>query len=473
MDGLPDVVVLKVFSFLSVADLGQVSRVCYQWQRIAYDHSLWKAVNLRRFAGSINEEILTALIRTRFSPQLVTLNLGGCRISHEVLMELTRKCKHLRYLIFGRGSKLRSPLLKRSVVYEFPPELELLELRPVKGDFTFMRRISRHFCSVKYLGIGVMSSKGAVPHIFTKMQQLVILDCTNCDTITDEVLAKVGQSCPLLESVCLNGCKLVYGTTFSEFLSCCKRLKTLLLRYTPVRDECFQCYSWKNIRLEEIDISACAQLTHVGLISLVSRMHSLRYLNLSYCGVGRAVTDEVLLEMATQRSCMNLEMLDVRWSLTLTPDALFTLAQAAPFLKCLGVYQSSNISPAAMAEVLVALPRLEVLEYGAFGKAALSDTMLIPNLIRHCKLLRSLSLINFASLDSGSDSIVLNALSEGCQVLNRINLCEPDPSLLALVHRAPESTKSKITQRWQCVLPPPVHTLDTVIAGLRYSHPPE
>ncbi|EDO40357.1 predicted protein, partial [Nematostella vectensis] len=150
------------------------------------------------------------------------------------------------------------------------------------------------------------------------MQQLVILDCTNCDTITDEVLAKVGQSCPLLESVCLNGY------------------------------ECFQCYSWKNIRLEEIDISACAQLTHVGLISLVSRMHSLRYLNLSYCGVGRAVTDEVLLEMATQRSCMNLEMLDVRWSLTLTPDALFTLAQAAPFLKCLGVYQSSNISPAAM-----------------------------------------------------------------------------------------------------------------------------
>lgn len=471
MDGLPDVVLLKIFSFLPIADLGRACRVCSQWQRIAYDHTLWKYVNLRRFSSNMTEEMLQNLIRTRFSSQLVSLNFGGSKVSHEVFMELSRKCKHIKHLVFGRGSKLKSGCLKRPATYEFPSELELLELRPVKGDFSFIRRISRHFCSIKYLGIGVMTSKGNIPYLFTKMQQLVILDCTNCDTVTDDVLSKVGQNCPLLESVCLNGCKMIYGSTFSEFLACCPRLKTLLLRYTPVRDECFQVYSWNNVQIEEIDISACAQLTQIGLISLVSKMQSIKYLNLSYCGVGRAVTDAVLLEMASRRSCLKLQMLDVRWSLTLTPDALFALAQAAPSLKCLGVYQSSNITPAAMAEVLIALPRLEVLEYGAFGKAALSDSMFIPNLIQCCKYLSSLSLINFASLEINSDTIVLSALAEGCPSLRRINLCEPDQTLLALVQRAPSHTRAKITQKWQCVLPPPIHTLDTVIASLRYNHP--
>lgn len=471
MDELPDVILLKIFSYLPLADLGRASRVCYQWQIIAYDHSLWKAVNLRRVANNMTEELLQSLIKTRMSPLLSSLHFGGCKVSHVVFMELARKCKRIKHLVFGRGSKLKGSCMKRPATYDFPSELELLELRPVKGDFSFIRRISRHFCSLKYLGIGDTTSKGNFPHIFTKLNNLVILDCTNCATFTDDVLSKVAQNCPLLESVCLNGCKTVFGLTFSEFLSSCPRLKTLLLRYTPIRDECFSFRAWNNVQLQEIDISACAQLTQIGLCNLVSRMKSIRYLNLSYCGVGRAVTDAVLLEMASRRNCANLEMLDVRWSLTLTPDALFALAQASPKLKCLGVYQSSNISSAAMAEVLIALPRLETLEYGAFGKAALSDSMFIPNLIRYCKIIKSLSLINFASVDANSDTIVLNALSEGCAVIRRINFCEPDPSLLGLIQRVTNFTRSKITQKWQCVLPPPVHTLDTIIASLRYSHP--
>ena len=149
-----------------------------------------------------------------------------------------RKCKSLRYLIFSRGSKLRPPSPPpkyTETTYEFPSQLELVELRPIKGDFSFLGRITRHFCEVKYLGIGNNSSKGAVPSMFTKMQRLVILDCTNCDTMTDDVIGKVAECCPLLESFCLNGCTYVYGWTFCTLFRSYSPLRTLLLRYTPVR----------------------------------------------------------------------------------------------------------------------------------------------------------------------------------------------------------------------------------------------
>ena len=468
IEKLPEVVLLKVFSFLSLADLGRVAKVCWIWRRIAYDRSLWRCVNLRRYAANLDEDTFHMLMRTRFSHRLTTLNLGGCRFSHCLLNELSRRCKHLKCIIFGRGSKLRQPSTKREISYDFPSELELVELRPVKGDFNFLRRISRHFCNVKHLGIGGSSSKGIVPHVFAKMQQLVILDCTNCDMMNDEVISKIAQSCHALESLCLNGCKYIYGRTFSELFLNCTGLKTLLLRYTPVRDDCFHIREWSYVPVEELDISACTHITHIGLVSLIVRVKTLIYLNLSYCGVGRAVTDEVLLQMVSKNSCSRLEMLDVRWSLALTPGALHKLCRNAPNLKCLGVYQSSNINTPAMANILRVLSRLEILEYGAFGKASISDSLFIPNLIQHCPNIRIISLINFTSLNILTDGALFNALVERCPRLQRINLCEPDQTLLALISQVTPQCRSKVTQRWQCVLPPPAHTLDSIISKINY-----
>ena len=469
MERLPEILLLKIFSFLTITELGKVAKVSLQWRRIAYDHALWKKVNLKRYP-MMCEDTLCMLIRTRFSPFISVLNLGGCRVTHDVFIELSKRCRNLKYLIFGRGSKLRQPTTRRAS-YEFPSELEMLELRAVKGEFGFLRRLTRRLCNLKYLGIGNASSRGAMPHIFNKLQQLVMLDCTNCDTITDESVLKVAENCQLLESLCLNGCKHVYGRTFLSLLTSCPRLRTLLLRYTPLRDESLQLREWSQVPIEELDISACTNVTQIGLLSLLSRLRSLTYLNLSYCGVGRAVSDAVLIQMATQNTTAKLEMLDVRWSLHITPDALCALLRVCPVLRCLGVYQSTAITTSAMADILRALPKLETFEYGAYGRASLSDSMFIPNMIRHCPGLRSISLINFTTVDSFADGVLLDTLAENCTSLQRINLCEPDPSLIALLSLAPARTRSKVTQRWQCVLPPPAHTLDSVIAHISYSPP--
>ena len=206
----------------------------------------------------------------------------------------------------------------------------------------------------------------------------------------------------------------------------------------------------------------------LGLIRLLTQIKSFRYLNLSYCGIGRAVTDSVLIAMTSYGSSKNIEMLDIRWSMNVTPHVLRDFLKSCPSLKCLGIYQSSHIDCNAMAELLQCLPRLEILEFGAFGKASISESFLFPNLVQHCPELKALSLINFLSLNPYSDGQLFGRLLNGCLKLERINLCEPDPTLTSLIGSIRVTTTAKITQRWQCVLPAPDITLDAVMNQLSY-----
>lgn len=161
-------------------------------------------------------------------------------------------------------------------------------------------------------------------------------------------------------------------------------------------------------------------------------------------------------------------MLDIRWSMNITPQVLREFLKSCPNLKCLGVYQSSHINCNAMAELLDCVPKLEILEFGAFGKASISESFLFPNLVRHCPQLKALSLINFLSLNPYTDGQLFGRLLNGCSRLERINLCEPDPTLTSLIGSIRVTTTAKITQRWQCVLPAPDVTLDAVMNQLSY-----
>ena len=205
-----------------------------------------------------------------------------------------------------------------------------------------------------------------------------------------------------------------------------------------------------------------------GLIRLLTQIKTFRYLNLSYCGIGRAVTDSVLIAMTSYGSSAQIEMLDIRWSMNITPQVLREFLKSCPNLKCLGIYQSSHINCNAMAELLDCVPKLEILEFGAFGKASISESFLFPNLVRHCPQLKALSLINFLSLNPYTDGQLFGRLLNGCSRLERINLCEPDPTLTSLIGSIRVTTTAKITQRWQCVLPAPDVTLDAVMNQLTY-----
>lgn len=172
--------------------------------------------------------------------------------------------------------------------------------------------------------------------------------------------------------------------------------------------------------------------------------------------------------MVQSGSCAKLEMLDIRWSIALTAGTLKYVFSACPLLKCLGIYQSTNITSFAMSEILRSLPKLEILEYGAYRKTSVSESAFLPNLTRFCHALRSLSVINFTSDNPVADANIIEVLISGCPLLERINLCDPDPSLICVFSLTSKRSRSIMTQKWQCVLPPPGFTLDTVLSKVKY-----
>ena len=172
MNELPDSLVLRIFTHLNMVDLGRASRVCHKWKRITYDQSIWRSVNLERHARTLDDKSFQLMVKSRLSVSLRQLNLSNCAVSSKMLRQLAKSCKNLQSVIFGKGSKLVNSSTDE---VNFPPNLELLELRPARGDFTFLKRIPRHFTKLKYLGIGSHSSKGPVPRMFVKMQNLAIL----------------------------------------------------------------------------------------------------------------------------------------------------------------------------------------------------------------------------------------------------------------------------------------------------------
>ena len=116
----PDTTMLLIFSFLNEADLCRVAQACRSWRLIAYDSSLWKSVNLKRF-HKLNEFCLIKVIRSRMVPLLYKLNLGGFTLSPRVFHVLVEHCPQLRVLCLESATFVEHFTDKASIgkVYDF------------------------------------------------------------------------------------------------------------------------------------------------------------------------------------------------------------------------------------------------------------------------------------------------------------------------------------------------------------------
>ena len=107
MDRLPDSLMLRIFTQLSMTDLGKVSRVCQTWRRITHDPSIWRSVNLEKHARGMDDKSFQLLVKTRFGPALRHLNLANFAATSKMLQELAksgiRKRLEIRLLQQRRG----------------------------------------------------------------------------------------------------------------------------------------------------------------------------------------------------------------------------------------------------------------------------------------------------------------------------------------------------------------------------------
>lgn len=451
---LPDAILLEIFRYFSLKELGKIAQVSTQWRRIAYDPSLWRTVDLNELFSCplMDEEMLLVLLQTRLVSAR-SLNMGECSLTPNLAKELSKKKYNLKSLVnFGAHGSIRN----------FPTGLELMDLRFSWGDFAFMRRLPRHFTNMKYVGLGAVSSEFLIPDIFTKMRSLRVLELTDCNVLTDDALTKISLSCPQLESVCLNECKNFHGKCLSRVLEHCPLITTLLVRFTKLNDDALMAVKWENTRVQELDLTGCYFITSTGISNTLSRLPNIHYFKMNQCGFRHILHLTVYQEIRPNIKYLNLETLDLRWNFLLSAEYLEGVLRQAPNLRYLGVSHSPRLPPSVLASLLKFVPNLRVLEFGPLRKESLSESKLVPTLINSCPQIEAVSFINFKMMDQ-NDSCVLQELKEKCKHIKEVKLCNPRIEHVAIGNRGETITVERLLIKMDSQLPCPKNTLGTKI----------
>lgn len=290
---------------------------------MAYDSSLWNAVDLRRFHTALDEYSLTKLIRSRMTPLLHKINLGGLSLTARVFKILANECPKLRILSLESVTFLEKFSSKEK---NFPLGLETLDLRHCSGDTSAFRAVARALDGIESLGVSdqfltSLLCTNELEPLFLRLAKAKVLEFSYCSSLTDGMLGYVGMHCPLLESLCLRRCNTFHGASLPFLLNSCPLIISLVLDGTAITDNFLRAPDWSSTKITELDLSWCRHLSHEGLKSVLSRLPKLRYLRLCCVGYGHGVTDDVMKAMALAKY-EDLKILDTSYSSLITDDGL-------------------------------------------------------------------------------------------------------------------------------------------------------
>ena len=465
---LPDDILLLIFHYLDIQTLCIAAQVSLHWRCIAYDNSLWKSINFNQLYDlSVydNPEQFSLLADTRFY-NTEKLHLGHLKITDGNLNSITDRCQNLKTLVFGRqevndvvGTLARHP--------RFVTNLKTLDIRMVMSTCEHFDSPDLKLGNLVNLGIGPCKfTPGSYSRLFTSLSALRVLDTTNCYEITDADVESIGYACKNLESVNFNNCRGIVGKSLESLLKNCPSIKTLLLRYLKIEDDILMKDFWADTILDELDLSACPNLTWQGLWRFLPMLRCIRYLNLSYCGMGHAVSDEVLTKFRNEGNLTKLEMMDIRWAFFISPLALLQFLEKCPSLQYLGVYQSLRITTNVICEATPHLKSLRMLEFGCVVPEDFASSQILCNIQEHCKNLEVVSLINFDTTNIDADYLRIQEFMAKMEHLVRMNFCDCNGYLAEAARTGKTDPNISITEIWECCLPAPSRTLDNMIGKM-------
>lgn len=305
--GLHEEMLLKILSFLSLEDLlrfSRVSRMCY---RLSLDRSLWKNVDMRRFASRLNDpEKLELLIFKRFSNKIQCFDLSGFTVSEGTLNTLAISCKQLRVLKLKSVTFMTDTnrVIQRDNL-DFPGKLNCLDIRFSHGHPRVFRAIASNLSKVESLGLCdaflySLLEDGILEETIESMKNLRVLDLSHCRLLKENTFALFAR-CSKLEVLSVRRCSMLTGSSIQEFLESCIHLQTLTLDGISIDDETLQSIRWDSTFLTYLELGWCPLITPIGLkltLRKVAKIPTLEYLGLCSIGGGKALNDEILLEIA-------------------------------------------------------------------------------------------------------------------------------------------------------------------------------
>ena len=478
---LPDSVLLKIFSNLSHPELCRIALVCKHWLWIVFDSELWKYVDFSQ-CNNVTEEHVLNLIRSRLSPLLKMVDLSNCPVTPIVFHELTDNFQQLETLVLQNSSykedddttKVNTELQRVSV----PENLIRLDLRNFKAGFQFVHLILEvaGMNQLECFGFGNDSFCPTFKDfqaLLGSMRSLRILECVDCESITDSQLTVVFDQLRNLESLVLKKCKNVTGSNLNQLILSAEKLKTLNLSGTNLTDAAVQQTAWEISKIEELDFSFCDQLTSVGLSDSLWKIKTLQYLVLNNTGRGRAVTATIFQNAASNAAWKDLTNLTFHFSNRLNGDALVSLRHCTN-LKRISLRTCHNITFDDISQNLEYFPHLVSLECGSLFPLDQSSNrwiQLIENLSKHCLNLKYLTILKCAEVPISKISTykaTIMQFVERCVKLHTIAVLYSERAISQLfedcaskVNRHPAI---KVSNAQTCTTMPPFrHSLDSEI----------
>lgn len=346
---------VKIFQRLDIRSLLRCSRVCKQWRDLIYDSCLWKQVDLTDYRWSLDCHSLANLIHTRFQPCLRSLNLSGFSLTPQILTQLAEDCVNLKAMVLETTTFVRFGNLESEVRAMFPKSLAYLDLRLSTGESEAFKMISSHLDDMEYLGftdelLRNGNDTNEVQSLFQRLKNIKALDFNCCNSFYDTSLAFIGRFCPLLTSLTIEHCNNIRGVNLSVVVENCSLLRTLKFSGTSLHDDNLENCDWSKLKLEELEISWCRNVTEYGLFHLLPQLPHLVYLRLCSCGFGQAITDDVLSTLLPEFHT-KLKYLDVSYSREITNNGTAELIDSLATLRQFNIACCPKLNPDLLRKI--------------------------------------------------------------------------------------------------------------------------
>ena len=349
-------VLLKIFSFLPLADLLCACRVCQWWYRLSFDRSLWKSIDLKRFTSRLTDPLyIEVLILKRFCNKIQCLDLSGFTVSERTLNTLALSCKELcvlklKSVTFTTDTNRGIQLDYADQGAQFPGKLDDLDIRFSQGSSRVYQAIASSLANIKRLALCdgflyTLLKDGSLETTIKSMKGLRVLDLSHCLLLKDMTLGLFAR-CNKLEVLSLRRCAMLTGSSLQELLQFCTNLKTLILDGISIDDKILRSIRWDKSCLTHLELGWCPLITPVGLKSAlprVAKIPNLEYLGLCLIGRAKAMNDEILLQLAasfSQGYPRKLPFLNLSCSRYITQDGLDRLY---PFIETMDTTRCPSV----------------------------------------------------------------------------------------------------------------------------------
>ncbi|ORX45969.1 RNI-like protein [Piromyces finnis] len=250
----------------------------------------------------------------------------------------TKNCKNIeRISLNGQWYQPEQTILSIS---KRCPKLNTLQLNHVQFTVNNYTSSFTNFYHIKHIDLSGVNITNDVLNLIVKNNkyQLASIKLRNCTSLTDESIKQLIENCEELQYLDLKGCQ-VSTETLMEIGDKCPKLKTLCLDgIVGVTSEVINSIAVGCPNLSVISLEKCQQVTNEAIINLFkSVQHNLTHLCLSGLSL---LNDDALIGLSFY-CCANLKKLDID-SVSMSEFAISNIMQNCIKLKSLIVQRPNT-----------------------------------------------------------------------------------------------------------------------------------